>query len=192
MKHLVPVWRREDVPAPFRNTPIEDFLAYHNGSERHPPFSYARILLAMCIDYRERARIPERFAYVMRTAGANLRPVEFQVSYAIAVAGISAIAVVGHTNCAMVNLMSKRDEFVSGLVRAGWNSDWADSHFLNHAPFFEIGNEKDFVLSETKRLRQRYPHVVVAPLMYRVEDNFIYLVREELPVQEPSELLAHP
>ena len=45
---------------------------------------------------------------------------------------------------------------------------------------FEIGNEVDFVLSEVKRLRLRYPKILVAPLMYRVEDNRLYLIQENV------------
>ena len=44
---------------------------------------------------------------------------------------------------------------------------------------FEIGNEIDFVLSEVKRLRLRYPEVLIAPLLYKVEDNLLYLIKEE-------------
>ena len=43
---------------------------------------------------------------------------------------------------------------------------------------FEIGNEVDFVLSEAKRLRLRYPKLLVAPLRYRVEDCQLYQLRE--------------
>ncbi len=49
---------------------------------------------------------------------------------------------------------------------------------MHFAPMFEIGNEVDFVLSEAKRLRLRYPKIQVAPLIYRVEDNRLYLVNE--------------
>jgi len=41
---------------------------------------------------------------------------------------------------------------------------------------FEIGNEVDFVLSEAKRLR--YPKILVAPLLYRVEDDQLYQLKE--------------
>jgi carbonic anhydrase len=41
---------------------------------------------------------------------------------------------------------------------------------------FEIGHEIEFVLSEVRRLRLRYPKIVVAPMIYRVEDNQLYLV----------------
>jgi carbonic anhydrase len=43
---------------------------------------------------------------------------------------------------------------------------------------FEVGNEIDFVLSESKRLRTRYPRILIAPLMYRVEDNLLYQLEE--------------
>ncbi len=49
---------------------------------------------------------------------------------------------------------------------------------MHFAPMFEIGNEIDFVLSEAKRLRLRYPKVRVAPLLYRVEDNLLYQLKE--------------
>ncbi len=49
---------------------------------------------------------------------------------------------------------------------------------MHFAPMFEIGNEVDFILSEVKRLRLRYPKIQVAPLMYQVEDNLLYLIRE--------------
>jgi len=40
------------------------------------------------------------------------------------------------------------------------------------------GNEIDFVLSEAQRLRMRYPKIQVTPLLYRVEDNLLYQVKE--------------
>ena len=49
---------------------------------------------------------------------------------------------------------------------------------MHFAPMFEIGNEVDFVLSEAKRLRLRYPKIVVAPMLYRVEDNLLCLIKE--------------
>ena len=55
----------------------------------------------------------------------------------------------------------------------------AEEHFRQFAPTFEIGNEVDFVRSEAKRLRLRYPKIAVAPLLFRVEDNRIYAIRED-------------
>ena len=53
---------------------------------------------------------------------------------------------------------------------------------------FEIGNEVDFILSEVKRLRLRYPKIVIAPLLYRVEDNRLYLIKENPGANDSQEL----
>lgn len=43
---------------------------------------------------------------------------------------------------------------------------------------FEIGNKVDLVVSEAKWLRLRYPRVAVAPMLYKVDDDRLYLIRE--------------
>jgi carbonic anhydrase len=124
--------------------------------------------------------MPDNFAFIIRTGGANMRYSEFRVSYAIAVGGAKAVALIGHNNCGMVNLMSRRQQFIKGLVEnAGWTHDEAEEHFYHYEPIHEIGNEIDFVASEVKRLRLRYPKIQMAPLMYKVEDNKLYIVPEE-------------
>src|SRR5215207_6252303 len=126
----------------------------------------------MCMDHRKHLTIPDNFAYIIRSGGANLRYSEFKVSYAIAVGGVRSIALIGHNQCGMVDLEARRDAFIQGLVdNAGWERAAAAAHFSQFAPQFEIGNEISFILSETQRLRLRYPRVQVAPLLYTVEDN---------------------
>ena len=79
----------------------------------------------------------------------------------------------------MINLNSQKKHFIEGLVRnAGWEYNDAEDHFLKHAPIYEIDNEIDFILSETKRLRLMYPSVSVAPMIYKLEDNRLYLIKE--------------
>lgn len=79
----------------------------------------------------------------------------------------------------MVNLYSKKEKFIEGLVEtAGCNKEFAEEHFMNFAPMYEIGNEIDFLLSEAARLRSRYPKILVAPLFYRIEDNNFHLIKE--------------
>ncbi len=51
---------------------------------------------------------------------------------------------------------------------------------MNFAPMFEIGNEIEFVLEEAKRLRTKYPNILIAPLYYNVDNNLIYLLKEDL------------
>jgi carbonic anhydrase len=78
----------------------------------------------------------------------------------------------------MSGLDSRREEFIAGLVNVGWDRDEAERHFRQSVPQFEIGNEIDFVIAESARLRARYPKVSLTPLIYRVEDGLLYLVRE--------------
>ena len=134
----------------------------------------------MCMDNRKHLHMPDNFSFIIRTGGANLRYSEFKVSFAISVGGVRHIALIGHTNCGMVNLISRKTQFINGLVEAtGWDRDQAEDHFLHFAPMFEIGNEIDFILSETKRLRLRYQKIMIAPLLYKVEDNKLYFIRED-------------
>ena len=60
----------------------------------------------------------------------------------------------------------------------GWEKQQAEEHFMQYAPMFEIGNEIDFILSETKRLRLRYTKIKIAPMLYKVEDNKLYFIEE--------------
>lgn len=179
MERLTKVSREEDVFEKYRNTPIEALLKYHNLNYPHETYSKAELLVGMCMDNRKHLVIPDNFSFIIRSGGGNLRYSEFKVSYAIAVGGVKAIALIGHNNCGMVDLASKKDKFIEGLVNnAGWKKQSAEEHFMHFAPMFEIGNEIDFVLSEAKRLRIKYPNVLVAPLLYNVDDNKLYLVNE--------------
>ena len=179
MNRLISITTADDIFVEYRNTPIGLLLEYHNLNRPRDSFTQAQLLIGMCMDNRKHLRIPDNFAYIIRAGGANLRYSEFKVSYSIAVGGVRFIALIGHNQCGMVNLIARRDLFIQGLVdNAGWEKEWAEQHFMHFAPMFEIGNEIDFVLSESKRLRLRYPKIQVAPLFYRVEDNLLYLIRE--------------
>jgi carbonic anhydrase len=179
MNRLRTISAVDDIPAGYHRTPIGLLLEYHNLERPFEPYTRAQLLIGMCMDNRKHLRIPDNFAYIIRAGGANLRYSEFKVSYAIGVGGVRTIALLGHSQCGMVNLAGRRTALVQGLVEnAGWSPEQADEHFLHYAPLFEIGNEIDFVLSEAARLRLRYPKVQVAPLLYRVEDNRLYIIDE--------------
>lgn len=180
MNHLIPISTVQDIIPEYRNTPVGFLLEYHNLNRPHAAYTKAQLLIGMCMDNRKYLRIPENFAYIIRSGGANLRYSQFKVSYAIAVGGVKAIALIGHTQCGMVNLIARRELFIQGLVdQAGWSREAAEEHFMHFAPMFEIGNEVDFVLSEARRLRLQYPKIQVAPLLYQVEDNLLYLLNEK-------------
>jgi len=179
MSEILSINNVSDISEDYRSTPIGDLLEYHNLGKKFETYEKAEILIGMCMDNRKHLHIPDNFAFIIRAGGANLRYSEFKVSYAIAIGGVRHIALIGHTNCGMVNLESKKKEFVDGLVKnAGWDAEKAIEHFENNAPKFEIGSEIDFIKSETIRLRQQYRSVIVAPLLYRVEDNKLYQIKE--------------
>jgi len=180
MNRLIPVTSRNDIPSRYQDTPVGKLLEYHNLGRSYEIYSSAQLLIGMCMDNRKHLHIPDNFAFIIRSGGANLRYSEFKVSYAISVGGVSSIALMGHTQCGMVNLAARKEQFIRGLVaNAGWQPQQSEEHFHQYAPLFEIGNEIDFVLSEVARLRLRYPKVLVAPLLYRVEDNRIYLIKDD-------------
>ena len=180
MSQLTSIKDIDDIPPAYQDTHISALIAYHNLKRPFDLYAQAPLLIGMCMDHRKRLRIPANFAYIIRTGGGNLRYNEFQVSYALAIGGVESIALIGHNNCGMVNLIAKKEEFVSGLVeKAGWQRNLAEDHFTHFAPMFEIGNEIDFVMNEANRLRLRYPGVLVAPMLYKVEDNLLYLVEED-------------
>jgi len=132
MNRLVAVTTQDDIFVEYRKTPIELLLAYHNLNRSLDSYLTAQLLVGMCMDHRKHLRIPDNFAYIIRSGGANLRYSEFKVSYAIAVGGVKAIALIGHNQCGMVNLMARRDLFIQGLVaNAGWESEWATEHFMH-------------------------------------------------------------
>ncbi len=179
MKRLINISSANDIPPFLRDTPVGRLLEYQNLGRSFDTYVNAGLLIGMCMDHRKQLRIPENFAYIIRTGGGNLRYSEFKVSYAISIGNIKTIALIGHDNCGMVNLFSKKGKFIDGLVEtAGWDREWAKEHFMHFAPLFEIGNEIDFVLSEAKRLRMRYPKIAVIPLFYKLKNNLLYLINE--------------
>ena len=174
---MLPVKAAGDIPAIYRSTPIALLLEYHNMGKEPEQHVSAQLLIGMCMDNRKQLRIPDNFAFIIRTAGANLRYSDFAVSFAIAVGGVKHIALIAHNDCRMVNLESRREAFIEGMVRtAGWAQEEAENHFDRFAPMFEIGSETEFIASEARRLREQYTMITVCPMLYRVEDGTLDLV----------------
>ena len=168
----------DDILPEYRETPVGRLLEYHNLGRAMGTTAAPELLIGMCMDSRKSLRIPNDFAFVLRTAGANMRDNEFRISYAIAVGGVRTIALIAHTDCGMARLDERRDQFVQGLVNAaGWDEPRAVRHFEESAPRFGMRDEVEFVLREAERLRAIYPRIAVAPLLYRVEDDLLYQLR---------------
>lgn len=174
---LIHVKKEADIPEDLRNTPIGELLAYHNFGKPFEEYPHAKLLIGMCMDNRHQLCIPPNFAYILRTGGANLRYNEFKISYAVAIGGVQHLVLIAHNDCGMVNLVSKRQQFVQGLCQnAGWDLKRAQEHFMNYAPFFEIDNEMDFTVAEIKRIGKRYPKVFCVPLFYNVDDDRLSII----------------
>jgi len=177
MPAILPVQTVDDILPVYRNTPVGDLLEYHNLGRPLNGVTRPELLIGMCMDSRKALRIPNDFAFVLRTAGANLRDNEFRISYAIAVGGVHTIVLIAHTDCGMARLDQRREQFIEGMVaKAGWDRTRAERHFAESAPKFGIRDEVDFVLQEAVRLCAIYPKIQVAPLLYRVEDDLLYQV----------------
>lgn len=179
MDRLYPVNSEQDVFKHYIGTPIHKLFKYHNLKLPFEKHDKPELIVGMCMDNRKQLTLPDNFAFIIRTGGGNLRYSEFKVSFAIATGEVTTLALIAHNNCGMVNLVSKKDKFIDGLVKfAGWDREKSEEHFMQFAPMFEIGNEIDFVLQEAKRLRDKYPKILIAPLMYLLEDSKLYQLQE--------------
>jgi carbonic anhydrase len=179
MPEIIPVNRSEDILPEYRGTPVGRLLEYQNLG-RTPSVETPQLLIGMCMDSRKSLKIPNDFAFVLRTAGANMRDNEFRISYALGVGGVRTIVLIAHTDCGMARLAQRREQFIRGLMdAAGWDESRAVAHFEESAPKFGIRDEVEFVLQEADRLRKIYPRIRVAPLLYKVEDDRLYQLRPD-------------
>ena len=180
MAQIIPVNYRDDILREYRGTPVGLLLEYHNLGRAMDSPAKPQALIGMCMDSRKSLRIPNDFAFVLRTAGANMRDNEFRISYAIAVGGVRTIVLIAHTDCGMARLGERREQFIHGLMdAAGWDEARATKHFEDSAPKFGIRDEVDFVLREADRIAAIYPRITVVPLLYRVEDDLLYQLKTD-------------
>ena len=72
MNRLISVSKVNDIPPEYRETPIGILFEYHNLNHPLDDYTKAHLLIGMCMDNRKRLRIPDNFAYIIRSGGANL------------------------------------------------------------------------------------------------------------------------
>jgi carbonic anhydrase len=142
-------------------------------------YTGAKLIIATCMDHRITLKLPDKFAFIIRTGGANIQYSHFHISYALAVGNISHIALIGHTDCGMVNLEDRKQQFIEGLsLNTGWDKKEAITHFEKDAPEFEVGDVIQFTIRQKEQLETQYLDIQVAPILYKVEDNRLYLIQE--------------
>lgn len=169
------------LPEKFVGTPIEDLLLFHNEGKRTlSSFTKPELILSLCMDQRITILLPKGFAFSLRTPGSRLQGLEFAVSYAIAMAGVRALAIIGHTDCAMTKVQDLRERFVNQLD--DWHNQWdardAQRHFDQWAPVFYIRDMKEHIRSQAAWISKIFPDLLVAPLIYRVEDHHLVLLED--------------
>ncbi|MBI4524092.1 MAG: carbonic anhydrase [Deltaproteobacteria bacterium] len=174
---LMEVEGKANILARYQETPIADWLRYHNLGEGRHTYDSPKMLIVTCMDYRIQLRVPKNFAYVLRLAGANVRYREFDLACALAFAGVRHVCVVGHTGCAMESLIDKREDFASGLERAGgWNRTRAELEFNLSASRLNLSSVLDFTQFESGWLERRFPGILVAPLIYDVKGGALHQI----------------
>ena len=168
---LTAVHHETDILPAYRGTPVADLLRFHNLQANGKETSrYARpaILIATCLEQGAALRIPDGFAISLHTAAASLKRDPFKVSWAIGVAGVSAIAIVAHDDCRLTELRDHREQFVVQMIEAaGWERPAAEQHFDHWSDLFAVDNPAEFAAAEAARLQNRYPKILVAPLLYQ-------------------------
>lgn len=167
-----------DIPSEYLHTPVAKLIRYHNFGAPQQKYTHPEILIGKCMDYRVQLHTPPAFAYKLRSGGCNLNNNDFQVAYAVAIGGVKAIALIGHTDCGMVRLEEKREVFIAGF-RAH-----SDCSYLEAAAFFDqnVGSqslckEDDILFEEAARYRAWFPRLPIAVLLYQVDDGQLYLLK---------------
>ena len=177
---MISVMNEMDIPDGYRNTPIERLILYHNLNLQPDSYERAEVLVMMCMDYRQELKLPQNFAFFVRNSGGTRNGVSFSISFAAAIGGIRHIAVIGHNDCMMVDLESRRAEFVRGLSECcGWEEAIAESYFLDSCVLFKKNDTAGSVVSEVELIRSQYPGIVVTPLFYSLEDDHLYMINED-------------
>lgn len=172
----------EDIPAQYKGTPLEKLILYHNFHDEYKdkigPSEAPEMVIAMCMDFRHQLKTPENFAYIMRTAGANIMNLDFMVSVAVGAGKTAHMAIIGHNDCAMAHLDEKKENMIEGLVNlAGWEAGQAADYFARYAPSFTTGNAAEFTTRQTRHYQKFYPGVQVASLYYKFDDHKLWLIK---------------
>ena len=174
---LLPVEQPDHILERYRGTPIAELLAAHNLGRTLPVTPAAELLIITCMDHRVTFDIPEFFAYQLRTAGATVAPILSNVAFAVAVANVKAICVIGHTDCAMCRVENKCDTLIDNLVeREAWCPNQARDHAAHLQEVFRVEDPTRATWSAARRVAALFPSCLVAPLLFRVDDGALFQI----------------
>ena len=174
------ILKKEEVPQAYRNTPIELLLAYNNLGKEFDECAQAKLIIGTCIDNRICFRIPDNFAYIFRQAGANMQQCDFSISYVMAVGSIRHVALIGHTDCKMVDISAQENAYVENISKiTAWSKKNASEYFKKNVPICEIGDQEEFTVNEATRLKEKFPNALIAPMLFNVDKGDLCLLQEK-------------
>lgn len=175
--NLIEVNSELDIFQKYLNTPFEDLLKFQNLERNEDIVDSPQLIVGMCMDNRKTLRIPQNFAFVIRTAGNNMKGQEFAISYAVGVGQIKYLALIAHTDCGMAAVLDRKEAYISGLNKMiAMSPDDGLQLFSDFAHKHYIGNEVEFVVKEANRIKKLYPKLEIAPFLYKVENNKLYQI----------------
>ena len=107
-----------------------------------------------------------------------MKDCEFELALAVS-SGIEYMALITHNKCLMSNPYAQEKNVLSALsTRCGWQHAQAQDFFTEQATARAIADPVQFVLAESERLSDLFKGLTVVPLLYCVDDDNLYLVRQ--------------
>ncbi len=178
-ERLISIESDNDIPAHLQGTPIESLLKAQNMFEAEEETEdTANLIIGMCMDYRKQLHLPKNCAYIIRSPGANMKDHEFSVALALST-GIRYMALLVHNKCIMSDPFKQRRNFLKVLVRNHhWKREQAEMMFSSSVTQGYIGEPVSFALQESHRLKTLFADLTVVPLLYDVDSDKIFLIRD--------------
>lgn len=189
---------RDDVPASWKDTPIESFIMAQNFGWPIAATGKVELLIATCIEFRYSLPIPKMYAYVIRRASGRVIGSEFSVGYTLS-QGVRYLIIIGHNDCGMSKVYEKAPLVVQAFVDQGWTKEAAEEYVQKQVARHAIKDELEALHEEYLRLTNVFRKLVIAPLFVCLHDSKLYIPKwlsEEQNAQTtdgpvPNELITN-
>ncbi|MBX9571336.1 MAG: hypothetical protein K2X77_20740 [Candidatus Obscuribacterales bacterium] len=165
---------KDDIPAEWRDTPIEAFILSQNFGWPVQPSGHPELLISTCIEFRYALPIPRMYAYVIRRASGRVIGSEFSVGYTLS-KGVRNLVLIGHNDCGMCKMSENAPGVVAAFVEQGWSKEAAEAYVQKHGTRHAIEDELDSLKDEFMRLKTLFPKINIAPLFVCLHDSRLYL-----------------
>lgn len=171
---LKPIKSGDDIPARWRDTPIEQLINAHNFGVPIESAETPQLMVATCIEFRFQPMVPKFFAYELRQPGGRLIGSEFTVAYALC-KGVRHMALIGHNDCGMTKVAENSKAMEDALVAQGWSAERAQDFVTANGPRFAIRDEVDALQREYLRVKRLFKNLEIAPLFTALANSNLYI-----------------